>query len=83
MAVTQLMKAASERMEQAARRLRIAREGPFTPSALQEWLSALTDYALALGEVQAFSQESVHEKLQQLSHELHHPELTSPRKRTG
>jgi len=83
MPVTKLMNAASEKMETAAAKLRSAREGAFTPSALQEWLTALTDYALALGEVQQYSQESIHEKLQQLSRELHRPDLTSPRKRAG
>jgi hypothetical protein len=83
MALTQLMNAASDRMEAAAVKLRRVRQGPFTPSGLQEWLNALTDYALALGEVQAFSQESIHEKLQLLARDLHRSDLGSPRRKAG
>lgn len=81
MAVTKLMFAASEKMEGAARRLHEAREHPSSPTALQEWLTALTDYVLALGEVQEYSQQSVHEKLQRLGRELHRPDITSPKRR--
>ena len=80
MAVTQLMKRASDRMEEAQRRLREARECSFTPGALKDWLTALTDYALALGEVQEYSQQSIHEKLQTLARELHRPIPTAKRR---
>jgi hypothetical protein len=60
MAVTEMMKVASARMEAAAVKLRSVRDAPFTPTGLQEWLNALTDYALALGEVQELSQGAIH-----------------------
>jgi hypothetical protein len=83
MAATEHMKASADKMEQAAARLLAAREGAFTPSGLQKWLSALTDYALALGEVQELSQQSIHEKLQQLTRALHRPNMPAARRRSG
>ena len=80
MAVTELMRDASERMERAEAKLKEARNGPFTPSALHAWLSALTDFAIALGEVQTYSQESAQEKLQALGRELRRPDLIGPRR---
>ena len=66
MATPQLMRSAAERMEEAEKKLREVRETPFTPEATREWLEALTQYALALGEVQEYSQQSIHEKLHAL-----------------
>jgi hypothetical protein len=80
MAVTELMRTSAERMERAEAKLKEAREAPFTPSGLHAWLSALTDYALALGEVQEYSQESIHEKLQALGREVRRPDLIGPRR---
>lgn len=62
MAAPETMTGSSERLERAAAKLKEARGGPFTPSALHAWLSALTDYALALGELHA----SLEERLQAL-----------------
>jgi len=83
MAATKLMEAAAARMETAARKLREAREAPFTPGALKEWLTAVTDYTLALGELQEYSQQSIHEKLQALGRQLHRPVNGGAKRRAG
>jgi hypothetical protein len=83
MAMTKTMEAAANKMEAASTRMRELREGPFTPGNLKDWLEALTDYALALGEVQEYSQQSIHEKLQALARQLHRPDVISPKRSAG
>jgi hypothetical protein len=83
MATTQLMRSAAERMEQAEKKLREVRESSFTPSALKEWLETLTDYVLAMAEVQEYGQQSVHEKLQAMGRQLHRPLPPGPKRRAS
>lgn len=58
---------AAARLEEASWRIDQAREKPLTLESLQEWLTALTDYAYALNEIHNFNNESVHEKLHLLA----------------
>lgn len=58
---------AAEKMKEAAFRIEEARQGPVTCESQKVWLEALTDYCLALSEVQAYCNESVHEKLHELA----------------
>jgi hypothetical protein len=54
-------------MKDAARRIEQARAKPASVELQQEWLTALTDYATALSDIQEFNNESVHEKLHVLA----------------
>jgi hypothetical protein len=54
-------------MKEAEFRIDEARRGPVTCDNQKVWLEALTDYCLALAEVQAYCNESVHEKLHELA----------------
>ena len=58
---------AAAKMKEAAFRSEEARQGPMTSESQKVWLEALTDYCQALSEVQAFCNESVHEKLHELA----------------
>ena len=67
MTVPKHLEAAAARMKEATFRIEEARQGPVTCENQKVWLEALTDYCLALSEVQAYCNESVHEKLHQLA----------------
>jgi hypothetical protein len=54
-------------LDNAAARMKEARQGPLTCENQKAWLEALTDYCMALSEVQAYGSESVHEKLHELA----------------
>lgn len=58
---------AAARMKDASFRIEAARQGPLTCENQNVWLEALTDYCVALSEVQAYCNESVHEKLHELA----------------
>lgn len=58
---------AAARMKEASFRIEAARQGLLTCENQQVWLEALTDYCVALSEVQAYCNESVHEKLHELA----------------
>lgn len=58
---------AAARMKEASFRIEEARQGPLTCENQKAWLEALTDYCVALSEVQAYCNESVHEKLHELT----------------
>ncbi|MDP3091436.1 MAG: hypothetical protein Q8N04_12200 [Nitrospira sp.] len=58
---------AATRMNEASFRIEEARQGPLTCENQKAWLEALTDYCMALSEVQAYGNESVHEKLHELA----------------
>lgn len=58
---------AAARMKEASFRIEAARQGPLTCENQNVWLEALTDYCVALSEVQAYCNESVHEKLHELA----------------
>ena len=70
MSTLRLMDASESKMVAAAQRLQELRERPRRPGQLIEWMNALTEYSLALGEVHQHSQQSVHEQLQLLSREM-------------
>ncbi len=67
MTVPKHLEAAAARMKEATFRIDEARQGPVTCENQKVWLEALTDYCLALSEVQAYCNESVHEKLHELA----------------
>jgi hypothetical protein len=67
MALPRLLEEAASRMQEASLRMERAREKRATVKSNQDWLVALTDYAIALGDVQRFANESVHEKLHELA----------------
>lgn len=54
------------RLKEAQARIVEARAKPATSETTQEWLEALSDFALALADIQTFNNESVHEKLHEL-----------------
>lgn len=55
------------RLKTASYRIDQAREKPLTPESQAQWLEALTDFTLALSEIQQYNNESVHEKLHELA----------------
>ncbi len=67
MAIPKHLEEAAARLKQAAARIDKAREEPPSLKALEQWLSALTDFSLALSDIQSFNNESVHEKLHELA----------------
>ena len=58
---------AAAKLKEAVFRIDEARQGPVTCENQKVWLEALTDYCLALSEVQSYNNESVHEKLHELA----------------
>ena len=62
MALPRLLEEAASRMQEASLRMERAREKRATVKSNQDWLVALTDYAIALGDVQRFANESVHDQ---------------------
>ncbi len=70
MPVPKLLDEAATRLEVAQARIEAARAAPRTTENLGDWLDALTEYAEALSDVHRFTNESVHEKLHELSREL-------------
>jgi hypothetical protein len=67
MAVPKHSEEAATRLKAAAARIDAARAKPLKIEHLQEWLAALTDFSLALSDVHAFNNESIHEKLHELA----------------
>ena len=67
MTVPNHLEEAAARMKEAAFRIEEARQRPATCENQKVWLEALTDYCVALSEVQAYCNESVHEKLHELA----------------
>lgn len=67
MTVSKHLDNAAARMKEASFRIEAARQGPLTCENQNVWLEALTDYCVALSEVQAYCNESVHEKLHELA----------------
>jgi hypothetical protein len=67
MTVPKHLDEAAAKMKEATFRIDQARQGPLTCENQKVWLEALTDYCLALSEVQAHCNESVHEKLHELA----------------
>ncbi len=67
MSVAKHLEDAVTRLKTASYRIDQAREKPVTPESHKEWLEALTDFTLALSEIQQYNNESVHEKLHELA----------------
>lgn len=67
MSVPKHLDAAAAKLKEAAFRIDEARQGPVTCENQKIWLEALTDYCVALSEVQSYNNESVHEKLHELA----------------
>ena len=67
MTVPKHLEESAAKMNEATFRIEEARQGPVTCENQKVWLEALTDYCLALSEVQAYGNESVHEKLHELA----------------
>jgi hypothetical protein len=67
MSVPKHLADAAVKIKEASFRIDEARRGPVTCENQKVWLEALTDYCLALSEVQSYNNESVHEKLHELA----------------
>ncbi len=67
MTVPKHLEDAVAKLKEAEFRIDEARRGPVTCDNQKVWLEALTDYCLALSEVQAYNNESLHEKLHELA----------------
>ncbi len=61
---------AAARLSEASWRIDQAKAKPLNPETQREWLSALTDFSVALSDIQRFNNESIHEKLQALGGRL-------------
>jgi hypothetical protein len=67
MPLAKLLEDAARRLEDATKRTDAARKKPASVESLAEWLAALTDFGRALSDIQAYNNESIHEKLQEIS----------------
>lgn len=67
MSVPKHLEAAAAKLKDASMRIEVAREGAATCENQQCWLEALTDYCMALGDIQSFNNESIHEKVHELA----------------
>ena len=70
MARPTLLEDAANRLDEASYRIAEVRTQPPTIPVLHEWLSALTDYCLALSDTQRLTNESIHEKLHAIAARL-------------
>ena len=70
MAVPAHLEDAVARLSEAAWRIDRAKTQTFTAESQREWLAALTDFSLALSDIQRFNNESIHEKLHDLTGRL-------------
>lgn len=66
MALPQHLDQAASRLKEAAARIEEARQRAGSHEGLRDWMAALTDFAMALSDIQSFNNESVHEKLHAL-----------------
>ncbi len=67
MPVPKHLESAAARLKEAEFRIDEARRAPDSSDNQRRWLEALTDYCTALSEIQAYNNESVHEKLHELA----------------
>lgn len=70
MAVPAHLEDAAARLSEASWRIERAKEKPLTSASQREWLVALTDFSVALSDIQRFNNESIHEKLHDLTGRL-------------
>jgi hypothetical protein len=66
MALNKQLQEAGDRLRTASMRIDEARAKPATPHAIQEWPAALTEYALALGEVYDLNMEALQERVEDI-----------------
>ncbi len=67
MTVFRHVEEAAEKLQEATRQIKLAREGPDTCENQRVWLEALTAYCEALADIHTYNNESVHEKLHELA----------------
>jgi len=67
MTVSRHVVEAAERLQEAGRRIALAREGPTTCENQKVWLEALSAYCEALADIHTYNNESIHEKLHELA----------------
>jgi hypothetical protein len=66
MSLAEHLNEAAARLKDASQRIEAARAKPATPDNLAGWVGALSDFVLALSDIQMYNNESVHEKLHEL-----------------
>lgn len=79
MTVPRHLEVAAAKLKEAEFRIEEARQGPTTCENQKLWLEALTDYCAALSEIQAYCNESVHEKLHALAGHIGWRQFPSPK----
>ncbi|HXX74444.1 MAG TPA: hypothetical protein VEI50_04915 [Nitrospiraceae bacterium] len=67
MTVSRHLEEAAQRLKEARLRIDQVREKPATCENQKVWLEALTGYCQALGDIQTYNNESIHEKLHELA----------------
>jgi hypothetical protein len=67
MAVPKHLEEAAARLKEASLRISEVRDLPFTAENQKAWLEALSDFCVALSDIQTYNNESVHEKLHELA----------------
>jgi hypothetical protein len=67
MTVSRIVEEAADKLQEAARQIALAREGPNSCENQRVWLEGLTAYCEALADIQTYNNESIHEKLHELA----------------
>lgn len=67
MTVSRHVEEAAGKLQEAARQIALAREGPNSCENQRVWLEGLTAYCEALADIHTYNNESVHEKLHALA----------------
>jgi len=67
MTVSRHLDEAAEKLQETARQIALAREGPNDYQNQRGWLEALTSYCEALADIHTYNNESIHEKLHELA----------------
>lgn len=70
MSLSKHLEAAVEKLKNAESRIGAARNKASSPEDLRLWVVALSDFCLALSDIQTFNNESVHEKLHELAERI-------------
>jgi hypothetical protein len=66
MALEKQLQEASDRLRTASLRIDHARAKQVSEQTIEQWLAALTDYALALGEVYDLNMQALQERVEDL-----------------
>ena len=83
MAVPKHLGEAAARLKEASAPIGEARSQATTLEGTRQWLAALTDFAMALSDIQAFNNESVHEKLHAVAGHVGFEELPPGAAKSG